>query len=276
MINAGTLRKLRDLVRREGVSVREAARRLCISRNTATRWLSEPEWVEPRYPQRAASPGLLDAYKDHLVLWLKADIHCGERDRRSVGACFECLRTLGFLGSKSLVYNYCRSWKQQQNSALRRPDFVPLNDESGAGLSFSASREGLTAREWQVLTWIGRGRSCREIATSMGISPLTVRKHRCNILEKFGLHSTAQLVAFAISTLRRHGNEQGQEELSRLSARERQVVMLLAKGLTSKEIAKNLSISPATVRKHRENAMKSVRAHRMASLMWHAVGLDDL
>ncbi len=276
MINAGTLRKLRDLVHREGVSVREAARRLCISRNTATRWLSEPEWVEPRYPQRAASPGLLDAYKDHLLLWLKAGFQCGERDRRSVGACIECLRTLGFSGSKSLVYNYCRSWKQQHNNGLQRPDFVPLNDESGAGFAFSGSREGLTAREWQVLTWIGKGRSCREIATSMGIAPLTVRKHRCNILSKFGLHSTAQLVAFAISTLRRHGNAQDQLALSRLSARERQVVMFLAKGMTSKEIAKNLGISPATVRKHRENAMKSIRAHRMASLMWHAIGFDDL
>ena len=36
----GTLSKLRRLVLREGVSVREAAQRLGIARNTASRWLA--------------------------------------------------------------------------------------------------------------------------------------------------------------------------------------------------------------------------------------------
>ncbi len=45
----GTLSKLRRMVLRENVSVREAARRLRISRNTAKRWLAEPEMVEPIY-----------------------------------------------------------------------------------------------------------------------------------------------------------------------------------------------------------------------------------
>ncbi|MGM3078605.1 helix-turn-helix domain-containing protein, partial [Bacillus cereus group sp. BC310] len=49
----GTLSKLRRLVRRDGLSVREAARRLGIARNTATKWLSQKEMVEPRYPKRA-------------------------------------------------------------------------------------------------------------------------------------------------------------------------------------------------------------------------------
>ena len=45
----GTLSKLRRMVLRENVSVREAARRLRISRNTAAKWLNEPQMVEPRY-----------------------------------------------------------------------------------------------------------------------------------------------------------------------------------------------------------------------------------
>ena len=36
----GTLSKLRRLVLREGVSVREAAQRVGIARNTASRWLA--------------------------------------------------------------------------------------------------------------------------------------------------------------------------------------------------------------------------------------------
>ena len=62
----GTLSKLRRLVLRENVSVREAARRLRISRNTAKRWLAEPEMVNPVYPKRVAAQRLIDAYTEHL------------------------------------------------------------------------------------------------------------------------------------------------------------------------------------------------------------------
>lgn len=137
----GTLSKLRRMVHREGVSVREAARRLRISRNTAARWLAEPEMMEPAYPQRAASPGLLDAYKEHLALWLKADSHRGKRDRRSIGSYFESIRAMGFTGSKNLVYNYCRSWKHEQDNAPRHAGFVPLSFELGEAFQFDWSCE---------------------------------------------------------------------------------------------------------------------------------------
>ena len=66
----GTLSKLRRMVLRDKVSVREAARRLRISRNTAAKWLIEPQMVEPTYPQRAAVPSLLDPYRELLSNWL--------------------------------------------------------------------------------------------------------------------------------------------------------------------------------------------------------------
>jgi DNA-binding CsgD family transcriptional regulator len=49
--------------------------------------------------------------------------------------------------------------------------------------------------------------------------------------------------------------------------REIEVVRLVADGLTSKEIARRLGISPLTVRKHRENAMRRLGTHSMAELM---------
>ena len=61
--------------------MREASRRLGISRNTATKWLEADEMVEPRYPKRAAIPSVLDPYKDQLTTWLRADSH------RNIAAC---------------------------------------------------------------------------------------------------------------------------------------------------------------------------------------------
>mgnify|MGYP005750751809 FL=1 len=58
-----TLSKLRRLVLRDGVSVREASRRLGISRNTASKWLSEPEIREPKYPNRVKVVGVLAPFE---------------------------------------------------------------------------------------------------------------------------------------------------------------------------------------------------------------------
>lgn len=137
----GTLSKLRRMVLRENVSVREAARRLRISRNTAARWLAEPEMVQPTYPKRVSSPGLLDPYKEHLALWLKADSHRGKRERRTVGSYFDSIRAMGFGGSKNLVYAYCRDWKQEQDNAPRHAGFVPLSFELGEAFQFDWSCE---------------------------------------------------------------------------------------------------------------------------------------
>jgi DNA-binding NarL/FixJ family response regulator len=272
VINQGTLRKLKELVHRDGVSVRKAARLLRISRNTAARWLSEPEEAQPRYPKRAATDGILGAYKEHLVLWLQAGLQSNERDRCSVATYFECLQVLGFSGSKSSVYNYCQAWKKQQNSPLPGTAWSPQSIELVDGSPCTRHNEKLTNREWEVLTWISRGQSNQQIATLMGIAVLTVRKHRCNMLGKLNLHSTAQLVAYSVNTMRQQGIPHNAMQRTRLSERQQQVVDLLAKGLTSKEIARRLDISPATVRKHREYAMKSLHVHGMAPLMWHALG----
>jgi transposase len=95
----GTLSKLRRMVLRENVSVREAARRLRISRNTAKRWLTEPEMVEPSYPKRVAAERLIDAYTESLQLWIKADRQRGKRERRTVKAYYEAIRAMGYNGA---------------------------------------------------------------------------------------------------------------------------------------------------------------------------------
>jgi len=56
-----------------------------------------------------------------------------------------------------------------------------------------------------------------------------------------------------------------------LSPREVEVVQLLCEGLSSKEIARRLHLSPKTVENHRYNIYKKCRVDNIAALMRHAI-----
>ncbi|NGN39522.1 response regulator transcription factor [Mesorhizobium sp. CGMCC 1.15528] len=56
----------------------------------------------------------------------------------------------------------------------------------------------LTRREHQILALGAQGMTAREIAERLGISPLTARKHRENLMRKLNLHSAAELTAYAV------------------------------------------------------------------------------
>ena len=57
---------------------------------------------------------------------------------------------------------------------------------------------GLTARELEVLQHIVAGKSNKEIAGELELSANTVAVHRANIMERLGIHKTAELVVYAI------------------------------------------------------------------------------
>lgn len=63
--------------------------------------------------------------------------------------------------------------------------------------AFKKKCPALTPREAEVAQLLMKGRSSKEIARSLGISDLTVRKHRENLLRKLGLRHTAELLAWA-------------------------------------------------------------------------------
>ena len=137
----GTLSKLRRMVRRDGVSVREAAKKLGISRTTASKWLASGEMVQPRYPRRAPAATVLDPYKEQLRLWLRADAHRSKRERRGTKAMFEAIRALGYGGSHSPVYRFCRAWAREEREAPRNAGFVPLQFAHGEAFQFDWSCE---------------------------------------------------------------------------------------------------------------------------------------
>ena len=67
-------------------------------------------------------------------------------------------------------------------------------------LSAAPRRAGgpLSPRERQIVQMIAEGRSTKEIARSLGLSPRTVETHRANILHKLNLPSVAELVRYAV------------------------------------------------------------------------------
>ncbi len=56
----------------------------------------------------------------------------------------------------------------------------------------------LTNREREVLQLIAEGKTNKEIATKLNLSVYTIDSHRGKIMEKLNLHSTGELVRFAI------------------------------------------------------------------------------
>ena len=56
----------------------------------------------------------------------------------------------------------------------------------------------LTAREKEVLQLLAEGKSNKEVAVVLGVSPYTIESHRTNLMQKLNLHNTAEIVLYAV------------------------------------------------------------------------------
>lgn len=84
------------------------------------------------------------------------------------------------------------------------------------------------------------------------------------------IRAVAEGKRFIGSGLRYIAQEQD-DELSRLTAREKQVLQLIAQGKSNKEIASLLDLSVNTVSVHRANLMEKMNIHRTAELVLFAI-----
>lgn len=74
-----------------------------------------------------------------------------------------------------------------------------LAKESGADTPVEFSRElGLTTREGEVLSWLSKGKTNRDIAQILGLSPRTVDKHLEQIYSKLGVENRTAAAAMAV------------------------------------------------------------------------------
>jgi two-component system, NarL family, response regulator NreC len=79
-------------------------------------------------------------------------------------------------------------------SRMLAEDFVRQIRERGLADSY----ELLTMREREVLQLLAEGKSNKEVAAVLNLSHYTVETHRANILEKLRLHSTPELILYAV------------------------------------------------------------------------------
>ena len=56
----------------------------------------------------------------------------------------------------------------------------------------------LTEREREILQLLAEGKSNKEAAAVLNLSPYTVETHRTNLMQKLGLHNTAEIVLYAV------------------------------------------------------------------------------
>jgi DNA-binding NarL/FixJ family response regulator len=62
----------------------------------------------------------------------------------------------------------------------------------------SKSYDLLTEREREVLHLLAEGKSNKEAASVLSLSPYTIDTHRTNLMQKLGLHNTAEIVLYAV------------------------------------------------------------------------------
>lgn len=79
-------------------------------------------------------------------------------------------------------------------SRMLAEDFTRLMQRRGVQDSYDL----LTEREREVLQLLAEGKSNKEAAALLELSPYTIETHRNNLMQKLNLHNTAELVLYAV------------------------------------------------------------------------------
>jgi len=87
-----------------------------------------------------------------------------------------------------------RSFLTRKVRRMLQEDYVRQMESRGLDDSYDL----LTDREREVLHMVAEGKSNKEVAGSLNISPTTVETHRAHILQKLGIHSVPELILYAV------------------------------------------------------------------------------
>ena len=169
--------------------------------------------VSGRYPARGQRPG-----QDHVGDAAGAEAAVGYARRRTATTISCCRsrcrngwirprrarpdrrpqRMAAFPSNEQLRLQYMG--KLGPNEFLLR-----LAKDSGADTPAEFSSElGLTTREGEVLSWLSKGKTNRDIAQILGLSPRTVDKHLEQIYAKLGVENRTAAAAIATNAARKN------------------------------------------------------------------------
>ncbi|HEX4433914.1 MAG TPA: helix-turn-helix transcriptional regulator [Acidimicrobiales bacterium] len=81
------------------------------------------------------------------------------------------------------------------------PGAVVVTERPGSADRKGFESLGLTRREAEIVALVAEGSTNDVIATRLGLATATVKKHLENVYTKLGVHTRAQVVAFAFETL---------------------------------------------------------------------------
>jgi two-component system, NarL family, response regulator NreC len=87
-----------------------------------------------------------------------------------------------------------RSFLSRKVSEMLQEDYVRQLESRGLEDSY----ELLTDREREILQLLAEGKANKDVANLLNISFTTVETHRSHILQKLSLHSTAELILYAV------------------------------------------------------------------------------
>ena len=151
-------------------------------------------WATPQ-AQRLLSESLASGTGDEFVLpepmmqWLQ---------QAQKGKAKSKTQALSFPENEQLRLQYMG--KLGPNEFLLR-----LAKDTSADMPAEFSSElGLTTREGEVLSWLSKGKTNRDIAQILGLSPRTVDKHLEQIYAKLGVENRTAAAAIATNTNRRN------------------------------------------------------------------------
>jgi DNA-binding NarL/FixJ family response regulator len=88
-----------------------------------------------------------------------------------------------------------------------------------------------------------------------------------NEVKKGGVYISPKVSKYLVESL----NTRGGKKIVALTLKEKEVLQLIAEGMTEKEIAKKLKMSPNTVHVHRTNMMKKLHIHKQTELVHYAI-----
>lgn len=102
-----------------------------------------------------------------------------------------------------------------------------------------------------------------------------------NYDETIGIYDSVEQLKVKLDKLIEQETTIGADDVNTLSAREKEIVVCVVKGLTNKEIAGSLFLSTHTVISHRRNIARKLEIHSTAGLTVYAImnkliGIDEI